>query len=96
LTLARTLITGGITPELELMLAEGIEIKPSSNSKYRLDNRNRPRIALISILDPKFNKFKVIFLFLKRERKDHRQGIKFIMKLNKRIDCLANFSFIAF
>jgi len=59
------LITGGITPELELMLAEGIEIKPSSSSKHRLDNRNRPRIALISMLDPKFNKFKVKFNKLK-------------------------------
>ncbi len=54
LTLIRTLITGGTTPEFEQMLAEGSEMLEGTG---KLDNRNRPRLSQICLLDPKYSKF---------------------------------------
>lgn len=57
LTLIRTLITGGTTPELEQILAEGGGIAPGGNSHENFENRNRPRISQISLFDGDFAKF---------------------------------------
>jgi len=54
LTLIRTLITGGTTPEFEQMLAEGSEMLEGTD---KLENRNRPRLSQICLLDPKYSKF---------------------------------------
>ena len=56
LTLIRTLVTGGITPELEQILAEGRGIEPGCNSTEIL-NRDRPRITQITLFDGEFKKF---------------------------------------
>ena len=56
LTLIRTLITGGTTPEFEQMLAEGSEMREGF---HKLENRNRPRLSQICLLDPKFATFGV-------------------------------------
>lgn len=57
MTLIRTLITGGTTPELEQILAEGGGIAPGGNSTENFENRNRPRISQISLFDGDFVKF---------------------------------------
>ena len=57
MTLIRTLITGGTTPELEQILAEGGGIAPGGNSRENFENRNRPRISQISLFDGDFTKF---------------------------------------
>ena len=59
LTLIRTLITGGATPELEQILAEGSGITPGLNNTDVTANRNRPRIAQISLYDGEFSQFGV-------------------------------------
>jgi hypothetical protein len=41
------LITGGATPELEKILAEGAGMTQGSNSKEVLNNRRRPRVVLL-------------------------------------------------
>ena len=41
LTLIRSLITGGATPELELILAEGAGLRGGYSTKETLENRNR-------------------------------------------------------
>ncbi|CAF0827923.1 unnamed protein product [Brachionus calyciflorus] len=56
LTLIRTLITGGTTPELEQILAEGANIAPGFN-KDNFENRNRPRVSQISLFDGEFAKY---------------------------------------
>lgn len=61
LTLIRTLITGGTTPELEQILAEGSGMAPGGNGKDNFENRNRPRISQISLFDGEFSKFGVNF-----------------------------------
>jgi len=43
------LITGGATPELEKILAEGAGMTQGSNSKEVLNNRRRPRVVLLPI-----------------------------------------------
>ncbi len=62
LTLIRTLITGGTTPELEQILAEGTDVIPGGDLlKDNSENRNRPRITQISLYDGIFAKYGVIF-----------------------------------
>ena len=41
LTLIRSLITGGATPELELILAEGAGLRGGYSTRETLENRNR-------------------------------------------------------
>ena len=43
------LITGGATPELEKILAEGAGMTQGSNSKEVLNNRQRPRVMLLPV-----------------------------------------------
>ena len=43
LTLIRSLITGGATPELELILAEGAGLRGGYSTKETLENRDRCR-----------------------------------------------------
>ena len=43
------LITGGATPELEKILAEGAGMTQGSNSKEVLNNRRRPRVVLLPV-----------------------------------------------
>jgi len=59
LTLIRTLITGGTTPELEQILAEGGGIAPGVSSAESSQNRDRPRISQISLFDGEFKQFGV-------------------------------------
>ena len=56
LTLIRTLITGGTTPEFEQMLAEESEMREGLD---KMENRNRPRLSQICLLDVKYAKFGV-------------------------------------
>ena len=49
LTILRALITGGATPELEKILAEGAGMTQGSNSKEVLNNRRRPRVVLLQV-----------------------------------------------
>ncbi|XP_035826264.1 calcium-activated potassium channel slowpoke isoform X4 [Aplysia californica] len=51
LTLIRTLITGGATPELEQILAEGAGMRGGYCSPAVLANRDRCRVAQISLFD---------------------------------------------
>lgn len=41
------MITGGATPELEKILAEGAGMTQGSDSKEVLNNRRRPRVVLL-------------------------------------------------
>jgi len=43
------MITGGATPELEKILAEGAGMTQGSNSKEVLNNRRRPRVVLLPV-----------------------------------------------
>merc|ERR1719479_21282 len=51
LTLIRSLITGGATPELELILAEGAGLRGGYSSPDTLANRDRCRVGEISLSD---------------------------------------------
>lgn len=51
LTLIRTLVTGGATPELELILAEGAGLRGGYSTPETLANRDRCRIAQIALTD---------------------------------------------
>uniref|UniRef100_A0A914H9Z4 BK channel n=1 Tax=Globodera rostochiensis TaxID=31243 RepID=A0A914H9Z4_GLORO len=51
LTLIRTLVTGGATPELELILAEGAGLRGGYSTPDTLANRDRCRIAQITLSD---------------------------------------------
>ena len=51
LTLIRSLITGGATPELELILAEGAGLRGGYSTNKTLDNRDRCRVSQISLCD---------------------------------------------
>lgn len=48
-TFILALITGGATPELEKILAEGAGMTQGSNSKEVLNNRRRPRVVLLPV-----------------------------------------------
>ena len=50
LNLIRVLITGGATPELEQILAEGVGfVKGTQSDREVFDTRNRCRVALLSL-----------------------------------------------
>merc|ERR1719362_2787947 len=49
LTLIRSLITGGATPELELILAEGAGLRGGYSTRETLENRNRCKVGQISL-----------------------------------------------
>ncbi|XP_055852696.1 calcium-activated potassium channel slowpoke isoform X34 [Episyrphus balteatus] len=51
LTLIRSLITGGATPELELILAEGAGLRGGYSTAESLSNRDRCRVGQISLYD---------------------------------------------
>uniref|UniRef100_A0A061QHQ8 BK channel n=1 Tax=Cupiennius salei TaxID=6928 RepID=A0A061QHQ8_CUPSA len=51
LTLIRSLITGGATPELELILAEGAGLRGGYSTPESLNNRDRCRVGQISLSD---------------------------------------------
>jgi len=57
LTLIRSLVTGGATPELELILAEGAGLRGGCATPETLAMRNRCRVGQISLLDEPLNKF---------------------------------------
>ena len=59
LTLIRTLITGGATPELEQILAEGGDMKPGMSTPDLLANRDRCRVAQIPLIDGPLSQFGV-------------------------------------
>ena len=48
LTLIRSLITGGATPELELILAEGAGLRGGYSTPETLGNRDRCRSVIFS------------------------------------------------
>ena len=50
LTLIRSLITGGATPELELILAEGAGLRGGYSTKETLSNRNRCRLVRVILV----------------------------------------------
>ena len=51
LTLIRSLITGGATPELELILAEGAGLRGGYSTPETLCHRDRCRVGQISLYD---------------------------------------------
>jgi len=51
LTLIRSLITGGATPELELILAEGAGLRGGYSTPHTLANRDRCRVGMICLSD---------------------------------------------
>jgi potassium large conductance calcium-activated channel subfamily M alpha protein 1 len=55
LTLIRTLVTGGATPELELILAEGAGLRGGYSTRETLGNRDRCRISQISLQDQPYD-----------------------------------------
>lgn len=57
LTLIRSLVTGGATPELELILAEGAGLRGGCATPETLAMRNRCRVGQISLLDEPLSKF---------------------------------------
>lgn len=59
LTLIRSLVTGGATPELELILAEGAGLRGGCTTPETLAIRNRCRIGQISLYDEPLCKFAV-------------------------------------
>ncbi len=61
LTLIRTLITGGATPELEQILAEGVGMRGGYSTPETLANRDRCRVAQLSLYEGPFAQFGVSF-----------------------------------
>ncbi|KAJ8319315.1 hypothetical protein KUTeg_004406 [Tegillarca granosa] len=57
LTLIRTLITGGATPELEQILAEGAGMRGGYCTPSVLANRDRCRVAQVSLFDGELAQF---------------------------------------
>ncbi|XP_077290063.1 calcium-activated potassium channel slo [Arctopsyche grandis] len=57
LTLIRSLITGGATPELELILAEGAGLRGGYSTADSLSNRDRCRVGQISLYDGPLSQF---------------------------------------
>lgn len=58
LTLIRTLITGGATPELEHILAEGVGMRPGYNGGEETRRaRDRCRIAQQALFEPPLDRF---------------------------------------
>jgi len=63
LTLIRTLITGGATPELEQILAEGVGMRGGYSTPESLANRDRCRVAQISLYNGPFAQYGVRNVF---------------------------------
>jgi len=59
MTLIRTLITGGATPELEQILAEGVGMVPGTPSFEAQAARHRCRLTQIALYDGPFVEFGV-------------------------------------
>jgi len=59
MTLIRTLITGGATPELEAILAEGVGMVPGVPSSDAQAARHRCRLTQIALYDGPFVDFGV-------------------------------------
>src|SRR6218665_733355 len=59
LTLIRTLITGGATPELEQILAEGVGMRGGYATTETLMNRSRCRVMQIPLIKGPFTQFAV-------------------------------------
>jgi len=57
LTLIRSLITGGATPELELILAEGAGLRGGYSTPETLSNRDRCRVGQISLCEGPLSSF---------------------------------------
>ncbi|RXG71202.1 Calcium-activated potassium channel slowpoke [Armadillidium vulgare] len=57
LTLIRSLITGGATPELELILAEGAGLRGGYSTPETISNRDRCRVGQISLYDGPLGQF---------------------------------------
>nr|XP_006821707.1 PREDICTED: calcium-activated potassium channel subunit alpha-1-like [Saccoglossus kowalevskii] len=57
LTLIRTLITGGATPELEQILAEGAGMRGGYTTPQLLANRNRCKVAQLPVYDGPLSQF---------------------------------------
>ena len=55
LTLIKSLISGGMTSELEMILAEGAGLQPGFSSSKILEKRNRARLGQISLLGTEWN-----------------------------------------
>ena len=49
LTLIKSLISGGMTPELEIILAEGAGLQPGYSSAKVLDKRKRCKLGQIAL-----------------------------------------------
>lgn len=64
LTLIRSLVTGGATPELELILAEGAGLRGGCATPETLAMRNRCRVGQISLYDEPLCKFAVSICFV--------------------------------
>ncbi|VDO43515.1 unnamed protein product, partial [Brugia timori] len=64
LTLIRTLVTGGATPEMELILAEGAGLRGGYSTPETLNNRDRCRISQLALQDRPFEGITVTRLFL--------------------------------
>lgn len=63
LTLIRSLITGGATPELELILAEGAGLRGGYSTPETLSNRDRCRVGQLSLMDGPLAHYGVSYLF---------------------------------
>jgi len=59
MTLIRTLITGGATPELEHILAEGVGMVPGTPSVEAQVARHRCRLTQIALYEGPFVEFGV-------------------------------------
>lgn len=59
LTLIRTLITGGATPELEQILAEGVGMRGGYFRPDNQMNRDRCRVSQIALYDGPFAQYGV-------------------------------------
>ncbi|UYV79141.1 hypothetical protein LAZ67_17001224 [Cordylochernes scorpioides] len=62
LTLIRSLITGGATPELELILAEGAGLRGGYSTPESLANRDRCRVGQISLAEGPLAHYGNVFL----------------------------------
>jgi len=51
------MITGGATPQLEQILAEGVGMRPGHNSADALAKRDRCRVAMMPVYEPPLDKF---------------------------------------
>ena len=62
LTLIRTLITGGATPELEQILAEGVGMRGGYSTPETLANRDRCRVAQLPLFEAPLANLGVIYV----------------------------------